>query len=448
MLQRLLIDATAAELRDDWSAAAVHWLAASRIAATDHRLANNGAHALWLADQPEAALVQARRAVRLNPSASLPWRNLANILRDLNRFEEAELAYGRTMALEGHRQPLSAWNRSQTLIGLERYDQAYCLAERRFELPAMEAWRRTPGWQGWPWGQDAPPRTVHLWSEQGLGDTLQYVRWVPRLLAQGLAVQLEVEPCLVTLLQRGLAWAGGQIGVRGKGSLPTPPQDCCHGSIMSLPWLLGGAPLAGDGEAGLPYLRDPAWQRPRPAAAGTAGRPLRIGLVWASGRKLSEPFMAREYRRRTLPAASLLRLLSGLESITPALELVNLQLGEDRLLARGWGGCWSEELQSDADFAATASLIGSLDLVISVDTASAHLVGALGAPGWILLPWSADPRWLRRRYDSPWYPSLRLWRQPRHGDWDGLVDQVLSGLPIWLQRQAAATGPRTGRGLP
>ena len=431
MLQRLIIDATGAETGDDWSLAATCWLHACALAPEDHRLANNAAHALWLADQPARALDVVRQAVRLAPAEPLPWRNLANILRDLNRFEEAEMAYGRTMALEGHRHPLSAWNRSQTLIGLERYEQAYCLAERRFELSAMEAWRRGPTWQGWPWGRPSAATTVHVWSEQGLGDTLQYVRWLPPLLARGHAVQLEVESCLVNLLRRGLAWAGGDLIVRAKGTIPTPAEDCCHGSIMSLPWLLGGAPLVGADPAAPAYLRDPAWQPRRPASRSGSAR---IGLVWASGRKLDEPFMAREYRRRTLPAASLERLLAGLERLDPRPELINLQLGDDRLLASGWNGHWAGELNETADFAATANLISQLDLVISVDTASAHLLGAIGAPGWILLPWSSDPRWLRQRHDSPWYPSLRLWRQPRHQDWDGLVDQVLTGLAILLRR--------------
>ena len=443
MLQRLIIAAIAAETRDDWSEAAQHWLRASHAAPADHRLLNNAAHALWLADQPQWALTQARRAVRLSPTAPLPWRNLGNILRDLNRFEQAELAYGRSMALEGHRQALTAWNRSQTLIGLERYDQAYCLAERRFELAAMESWRPSPAWRGWPWGMAAPPQPLHLWSEQGFGDTLQYVRWVPQLLAQGRPVQLEVERCLVRLLQRGLSWAGGDLTVRAKGSLPMPLWNDCHGSIMSLPWLLGGAPRVAGGHRHQPYLRDPAWRHRRPLPAGQAAR---IGLVWASGRKLDDPFMAREYWRRSLPTATLIRLLEGLSRITPTPALVNLQLGSDRSQAEAWDGPWSAELSSDADFAATADLIGSLDLVISVDTASAHLVGALGAPGWILLPWSADPRWLRRRCDSPWYPDLELWRQPTHGDWDGLVDRLLRSLPIWLQRQADTAAPRSGQG--
>jgi tetratricopeptide (TPR) repeat protein len=141
LLQRLIIDAAGAEARDDWPTAAICWLKAIALAPKDHRLANNAAHALWLADQPARALDLVRQAVRLAPAEPLPWRNLANILRDLNRFEEAEMAYGRTMALEGHRDPLSAWNRSQTLIGLERYEQAYALAERRLELGDFEGWR-------------------------------------------------------------------------------------------------------------------------------------------------------------------------------------------------------------------------------------------------------------------------------------------------------------------
>ena len=121
---------------------------------------------------------------------------------------------------------------------------------------------------------------------------------------------------------------------------------------------------------------------------------------------------------------------------TPALELVCLQLGGDRRLADAWGGRFAAELPQGASFADTATLLAGLDLVITVDTASAHLVGALALPGWVLLPWGSDPRWLRGREDSPWYPTLTLLRQPSHRDWPGLVRQVLQRFQPWLSQRS------------
>ena len=427
-----------AEASGDWKQAARCYREAEQLDPADHRLATNRGHALWLADEPLAALAAASRAAGLAPQEALPQRNLGNILRDLNRFEAAETAYARAMELEGHRDPLSAWNRSQTLIGLERYDQAYALAERRLELAAFEPWRADACWQGWPVtaGQSQPSGTVQVWSEQGLGDTLQYVRWIPLLLERGHAVQLVVEGCLRELLREGLAWAGAGLEVRSKEELTGAAQlPRCHGSLLSLPWRLGQAPATGP----RPYLRSPRWSPERLPRAAPPG--LRVGLVWASGRKLEEPFMAREYERRTLPSDQLLSLLDGLEACAArqgkALQLESLQLGDDRERAAGWSGSFAAELPADAGFGTTARRIAALDLVISVDTAAAHLVGAMGCPGWVLLPWGSDPRWLRERGSSPWYPSLELLRQPAHRDWGGLVAIVLARFSEWLARQPA-----------
>jgi ADP-heptose:LPS heptosyltransferase len=154
--------------------------------------------------------------------------------------------------------------------------------------------------------------------------------------------------------------------------------------------------------------------------------------------------MAREYERRSLPAADLVQLLEGLERAGRELgrpagdpQLVCLQHGEGRERLAGWGGRFAADLPPGGGFADTAALLASLDLVITVDTVSAHLVGALALPGWVLLPWGADPRWLRDREDSPWYPTLTLLRQPAHRDWPGLVRQVLERFRAWL-------GPRSG----
>jgi hypothetical protein len=434
-----------AERRRDWRTAAMAWGLAESAEPSDHRLATNRAHALWLADDPEAALVACERALRLRPGAPLALRNRANILRDLNRFEEAEATYAATMRAEGGGEAITAWSRSQTLIGLERYSEAYPLAERRFGVESLRPWRPGPYWQGWPDATAARGEVV-VWSEQGLGDSLQYLRWIPPLIARGLQVRLEVEPALVPLLREGLAYLGNALTVAPQGLQPRPLNCLCQGSLLSLPARLGRAPLAeafagAEGpEGGWGYLRSPRW---RPRLRPVDG-PARVGVVWASGRKLADGFMAREYERRSLGAADLRTLLNGLERAGRELgrpagdpELVCLQHGDDRRRADGWGGRFAADLPRGGAFADTAALLASLDLVITVDTASAHLVGALALPGWVLLPWSSDPRWLRDREDSPWYPSLTLLRQPAHRDWPGLVERVLERFRPWLARRPA-----------
>ncbi|MFM7547316.1 MAG: hypothetical protein ACKO8I_00245, partial [Cyanobacteriota bacterium] len=149
----------------------------------------------------------------------------------------------------------------------------------------------------------------------------------------------------------------------------------------------------------------------------------RVGVVWAAGYKLTNRVTVREYRRRSLDPEALTQLLDGLRDL--GWEVVLLQFGRDRDQAEPWRREGMEALPADADFARTADRVADLDLVITVDTAMAHLVGAMRRPAWVLLPFSAAPRWLRHRSDSPWYPSLRLFRQSRSGDWRAVVDAVL-----------------------
>jgi tetratricopeptide (TPR) repeat protein len=389
---------------------------------------------LWVEDRPHEALQLWLQAEQQLAETDLSYLSLGNIQRDLNAFEASEAAYERAMALAGSTgEHKVAWNRSQNLIGLERYSLAYAIAEQRL-LIDDQPWRPAPYWQGWPPEgngaalESAPPRAITVWTEQGLGDTLQYLRWLPVLLPKVQALRLEVDPPLLPLLRQGLAWLGPSLNVVPKGISPTPAPVTCQGSLLSLPWLLGGAPLPqafGPNCSG--YLRSDQW----PAAEPRRGRAPRIGLVWASGRKQDHPFIRREYERRSLPAANLVTLLEGL-SQTGA-ELVCLQYGVDRQRADGWGGAFTATLADGVSLADNARWIAGLDLVITVDTATAHLVGAMAVPGWVLLPWASDPRWLRDRTDSPWYPTLSLLRQPRHQDWEGLVQGVLQRFRLWRE---------------
>jgi ADP-heptose:LPS heptosyltransferase len=151
-----------------------------------------------------------------------------------------------------------------------------------------------------------------------------------------------------------------------------------------------------------------------------------VGLLWAAGRKLSDPITTREYVRRSLDQSALDRLVEGILAL--GCQPVLLQFGCDRRMADPWLARGMEALPADADFGATAELVAGLDLVITVDTSMAHLVGAMRRPGWLLLPFSAAPRWLRQRADTPWYPSLRLFRQREGEGWGAVVEAVLAAL--------------------
>ncbi len=401
------------------------WLEAARIyhvarghAPDDHRLAVHQGNALWLADLPAAAWCCFRQALAISPSCSRTLRGAAQVLRDLNRFEEADRLHARSVLEEDPDPALAKWAHSQVLLGLECYEAAFAVAEGRLE-------------------QDGAPSALtaalaehglELQSEQGIGDTLQFLRWLPLLIrrrhdaGRQEPITLYVPPALVQLIREGLAW------------LDTPPQVLPKseewrksgsatrlGSLMSLPFLLGGAPLAET----VPYLRSPLW-------AGTANTLLEgvsagecplVGLVWEAGRKTDHPFTAREYHKRSLPAAVLDRLSRGL--VEAGAMLVPLQWGGEAHLLETLEIPHRQCQLSLGDFTVTARVLAMLDLVISVDTAMAHLIGAMGRPGWVLLPASADPRWLRDRADTPWYPSLRLFRQHHAGDWHSAVNDLL-----------------------
>ena len=425
-------EAAAAESRQEWCEAACIYQDLLGEHGGDAHFVLRAANALWLSDQPEEALALYQRASLLLPMSSAPLMGIGNSLRDLNRFEAADRAFRASRDLEDS--PQVACNHASLLIGLEAYDEAFTLAERRFELQGADL-----GPAGGVGAALTGAPLLRVRTEQGLGDGLQYLRWVVPLTEQARTldqqVVLEVEPSLVTLLRLGLAWLGNPPEVRARTE-PLGPGAGDPGagrlvSLLSLPAALGGAPCpqpAGPDGRGA-YLRgvtpvesgDPAAVAPR------------IGFTWASGRKLSDGFTSREYRKRTLPPAALVRLVEGL--VAQGCEPVLLQQGEDRQMAAPVGHLFCGEIDAEGDFLATARVLAGTDLLITVDTAMAHLAGAMGHPAWVLLPFSADPRWLRDRADSPWYPSLRLFRQGSERDWLAVVEAVLAALARWRRRR-------------
>jgi hypothetical protein len=372
----------------------------------DHRLRANQGNALWLSDLPQAAARAYHQALSLKPDCGVSLRGLASCLRDLNRWSEAIATHSQAAARISPGSPeegMNRWALSQVLLGEQRWREGFA---------AMAARHRSPH----PEPLDLLQPALAVASEQGFGDTFQYLRFLPALQQRRQAagrqggLTLLVEPNLVPLLQEGLAWLQDPIDVQaaaaaGGGQL----------TLLDLPHHLGISTVTPAGG----YLRSPLWP------AGTRrGGPLRVGLCWAAGRKLEDPFTSREYHKRSLPPQVLSHLIEALHS--RGARLVSLQVGPDADTADTLGVPLSEAPFPIESFSGTARVLRQLDRVVSVDTAIAHLAGAMGVPGWVLLPWSADPRWLASGESTPWYSSLRLFRQPNSGDWHGAIHHLLA----------------------
>jgi hypothetical protein len=259
-------------------------------------------------------------------------------------------------------------------------------------------------------------RILLLHTEQGLGDAIQFIRYLPLVAQRGGRIIIECQAELQRLFQTmDERW---QIVVRGQ---PLPAFDL-HCPLLSLPRVFG-TDLANVPNI-VPYLHADAqdvrrWQH---RLAGHSPN-VKVGLAWAGS-----PTHKND-RNRSMKLATLAPLgqLSGvcLFSLQKGAAAAEAKTPPDGMKMIDW----TDELY---DFADTAALIANLDLVIAVDTAVVHLSGAMGKPVWTLLPFVPDWRWLLQREDSPWYPSMRLFRQPRIGDWDSVITRVVDALSRWI----------------
>jgi Flp pilus assembly protein TadD len=369
---------------------------------------NNLGTALQEQGKLDEAAACHRRALQLNPNNADAHTSLGKALADQGNVDEAHACYRRALQLnpncaEAH------LNRSLLWLLLGNYEQGWPEYEWRWRRKDLSLPRLPqPLWDGAP----LPGRTLLLYAEQGSGDTLQFIRYVPLAKERAGRVVVSCPESLLSLVQScpGI----DQLVAHGT---PLPPFDA-HTPLLSLPRLLGTTTLHNI-PARVPYLSAPAEQvaRWRHELAGPLS--LKVGLCW-EGNPGNKRNRLRSVR---------LEQLAPLAQV-PGVRLFSLQKGAGAEQLGAVRECWGmidlgRRFESWAD---TAAAVSALDLVVTVETAMAHLAGALGKPAWVLLPMSPDWRWLLQREDSPWYPSLRLFRQRRWDDWPEVIARVAAAL--------------------
>ena len=400
--------------------------------------------------QYEDALAALQTSLGLDPDVADVWCNLGLAYFGLERFASAERAFRYAIALDDSH-AASHTNLGNALISVLQPEEALLHLERGVELNRSSThslWNLALAYlllgdyvKGWEYYEvrfdnddfehvaiptsgprlrelaaaprkDQPPLVV--WSEQGLGDAIQFCRYLNLLDAAGIPFIFLTRPSLIKLMRD---WTG--LGDRVQALDSTEPRcdTRSHVALMSLPHLFGTELHTIPSIS--PYLKAPEPPRDALCVVNPPGG-ISVGVVWASN-----PDNKAMYRNKSLPLSLLMPLFERFIDLD-LIELHSLQFGPDAEQLAPWRHRpeiheWNSHL---SDFSDTAQLLKQLDLVITVDTAVAHLAGALNKPTWVLLPQNADFRWLRQRTDSPWYPSMRLFRQKNHGNWQSVVDQL------------------------
>jgi tetratricopeptide (TPR) repeat protein len=404
---------------------------------------NNRGNVLQMLERHEEALADFERAAALAPDYAAAHFNRGTALLTLCRWSEALAAYDRTLALEPD-DAKAHCGRATALINLKRLDEAtesneHALAlypelaeakwnkarlmlvsgdyaagwdyyEARWQVPEFARDKRDLAEPLWDGEQPIAGKTLLVHAEQGYSDAIHCARYVPMAYALGAEVILEAHGRLLPLL----ATLKGGARLLAKGE-PLPAFDL-HCPVMSLPRAFKTTLATIPNE--VPYLfSDPAKCEAVRARLGARNRP-RIGLTWTGG-------VHRNFGKvRNIP----------LKTLAPVLRLPfefhSLQKDNrtDDLTALAQFSHIARHENEQHDFSDAAALIDCMDLIITVDTAIAHLAGAMGKPVWILLHWMADWRWLLDRSDCPWYPTATLYRQNRRGDWTSVVDDIVQRL--------------------
>ncbi|HSU44260.1 MAG TPA: tetratricopeptide repeat protein, partial [Casimicrobiaceae bacterium] len=381
---------------------------------------NNLGLALAALDRNAEAVAAYRRALERKPGHATAWNNLGLAYQAMNALAPAVDAFRHALTLA----PAFAhahWNLALALLAQGEYAEGFREYEWRLRLPELGGKAAALAIERWQ-GQDLRGKSLLLTFEQGIGDALQFVRFVAQLAERGVRVVVQAPRELCALL----ATAPGVAET--VATLATLPACGAELPLLSLPYRLRiDAP--GMREPGR-YLQSDAARSEAIESRLTALRPgmHRLGMAWAGS-----PHHGND-RRRSIPLATLAPLFA-----LPGIDWYSLQKGPaSAQLAHVREAHAVVPLDVDCDFADTAALVDALDAVVTVDTSIAHLAGALGKPVFVLLPYAPDWRWGIAGHRTPWYPSARLFRQPAAGDWRSVVASVREALAV---RGAVADAP-------
>jgi len=370
----------------------------------------------------DEAISAGQRAVELAPNDALTLGDVGKILCDCNMVEDGYAYYQRALAINPD---LPALRTNIGLMALKLGDFATGWREVEWRWACQgvtrDRWNR-PEWQG----ENLAGRTILLYGEQGHGDVIQFLRYVPLLAAQGARVIVVVHSGLVRL-------ASTMAGVAEALPLDAsfPPFDL-HLPLMSLPRVLATTLETIPSE--VPYLQPAPSDKGRFADALSKCSGLKVGLVWAGDSNSSKGMVG---PHRDLPPHFLEPLLG-----IPGIDFVSLQMDGASALAEFPDERRPLNLMSGIrDFADTAALVAELDLVLAVDTAVAHLAGALGKPVWLFQRLNSDWRWLTGRNDSPWYPTLHIYQQTHLGDWAPVISAVKADLEALARNTPSRQAP-------
>lgn len=359
-------------------------------------------------DRVDESIARIQKSLELSPRDPEGWTNMSGLKRRARDYDGALAAAERAVQINPSN-PNAHGNLGLSLLALGQYERGFAEYEWRwrcdnFTTPAREF--SQPMWDG----SDPTGRIIFVHSEQGFGDMLQFARYVPMLAERGATVYFEAAIPLRSLLQK----LTGVAKVITAGT--RPPDFDLHIPLLSLPRIF--KTTFDTIPSNVPYITvDEARHAHWKAKIQAAGEGFKVGIVWAGNVK---PDVG-----RTCPIAHFAPL-AAIDGVT----FVSLQKRETppSMEAPPEGMRFVDVSADLKDFADTASAMANLDLILTIDTAAAHLAGALGRPTWTLLPWAADWRWLNDRSDSPWYPTMRLFRQPARGDWDSVVNQIAEEL--------------------
>jgi len=350
----------------------------------------------------DEAIICFQRTVQIKPDHAGAYYNLGNTFVAKGQFQEALQSYQKAIDIfpdfaDAH------WGVALLHLRLGNFEDGWKGYEWRWKLKDIMVGRNFPQplWDG----SDIRDKTILLHAEQGLGDTIQFIRYAPLVSMKGARVIIECQKELVSLLK---SVQGVEHVLARDESLP---EFDIHCALLSLPYLLKTTLKSIPNE--VPYFRVDAtlvekWR----SKLSAEGSPLKIGLAWSGDLRVKYG------HERSCP----------LENFSPFGKFENLifySLQKGGPSRQVFSPPESMSIIDHAieinDFSETAALIENLDLVISVDTAVAHLAGALGKPVWVLLPFVADWRWMLHRDDSPWYPTMKLFRQPSRGKWEPVI---------------------------